>query len=125
MDDWIKKRKEGFSTALATAIKKDPTTSIRKHTNDLKVYKKNVRTAIKQDLSPDLNRLYYATWSVLENKTNATSYPNIGSIKTAIEEERNKMSEEFILKPKKKKWRPYWVNLQFCVYLILYFIFRN
>ena len=34
----------------------------------------------------------------LENKTNATSYPNIGSHKTAIEEEWNKMSEEFILK---------------------------
>ncbi len=35
---------------------------------------------------------------VLENKTNATSHPNIGLLKTAIEEEWNGMSEEFILK---------------------------
>ena len=39
-------------------------------------------------------RHYCAIWGVLENKTNATSNPN----KTAIEEEWNKMSEEFILK---------------------------
>ena len=32
------------------------------------------------------------------NKTNTTSYPNIGSLKYAIEEKWNKMSEEFILK---------------------------
>ena len=35
---------------------------------------------------------------ILENKTNTTSHPNIGSLKTAIEKEWNKMSEEFILK---------------------------
>ena len=29
----------------------------------------------------------------LENKTNATSHPNIGSLKTAIEEKWNKMSK--------------------------------
>ena len=39
-----------------------------------------------------------ATWGILENKTNATTLPNIGSVKTANEEEWNKMSEEFILK---------------------------
>ena len=33
--------------------------------------------------------LDYAIWSILENKTNATSHPNIGSLKT-IEEEWNK-----------------------------------
>ena len=39
VEDWKKKkRKEGVLTALATAIKKDPTTSIRKHTNKLKVH---------------------------------------------------------------------------------------
>ena len=38
--------------------------------------------------SPDFNPLDYAIWSILENKTNATSHPN-------IEEEWNKMSEEF------------------------------
>ena len=55
-------------------------------------------TAIKQDLSPDLNTFDYVIRGVLENKTNATSHPNIGSLKTAIEEEWNKMSEEFISK---------------------------
>ena len=48
--------------------------------------------------SPDLNPLDYAIWGVLENKTNATSHPNIGLPKTAIEKEWNKISEEFILK---------------------------
>ena len=38
---------------------------------------------------------------ILENKTNATSHPNIGSLKTAVVEEWNKMSEEFILKTDK------------------------
>ena len=33
-----KKRKGGFSVALATVIKKDPITSIRKLVNELKVY---------------------------------------------------------------------------------------
>ena len=33
---------------------------------------------------------------VLENKTNATSDLNSGLLKTAIEEEWNKMSEEFL-----------------------------
>ena len=72
--------------------------SIRKHINELKVHEKTVRTAIKQDLSPDHNPLDYATWGVLENKTNATFYQNIGLLKTAIGEEWNRMSEEFILK---------------------------
>ena len=48
--------------------------------------------------SPDHNPLDCAIWDTLENKTNATSHPNIVSLKTAIEEEWNKMSEEFILK---------------------------
>ena len=75
---------------------------------------------------------------MLENKTNSISHPNIGSLKNAIEEEWNKMSEEFILKVcksfrrhvdtiiEKKKWLSFWVNLLFCVYrLILLFIFIN
>ena len=49
-------------------------------------------------LSPDLNPLDYTIWSILENKTNATSHPNIDLLKTAIEKEWNKMSEKFILK---------------------------
>ena len=58
---------------------------------------KKLRTVIKQDLSPDLNPLDYVVCGVLENKTNATSYPNIGSSKTTIKEEWKKMSEVFIL----------------------------
>ena len=41
--------------------------------------------------SPDLNHLDYTLWGILENKTNATSHPNIGSLKIAIEEEWNKI----------------------------------
>ena len=79
-------------------IKREPTTSIRKQANDFKVHEKTVRTAIKPDLSPDFNPLDYAPWGILENKTNAISHPNIGSLKTAIEVKWNKMSEEFIFK---------------------------
>ena len=40
-------------TAITTVIKKDPTTSIRKHRNELKVKEKTVRTAIwAQTLTP-------------------------------------------------------------------------
>ena len=59
---------------------------------------RKLRTAIKQDLNPDLNPLDYVIWAVLENKTTAISHENIGSLKTAVEEEWNKMFEEFILK---------------------------
>ena len=48
--------------------------------------------------SQDLNPLDDAIWSILKNRTNTTSHPNIGSLKTAIEGEWNKTSEEFILK---------------------------
>ena len=70
------------------------------HANGLKVHKKTVRTAIKQDLSPDLNSLDYTIWGgggVLK-KINATCHPNISSLKIAIEEEWNEVSVEFILK---------------------------
>ena len=60
-------------------------------------HEKTVRTAIKQDLSPDQNSLDYVIMDDLENKTNATS-PNIGLLKITIEKESNKMSEEFNLK---------------------------
>ena len=75
-----------------------PTTSIRKQVNKLKVHEKTVRTAIKQDSCPDLNFFDYSIRVVLENKRNAISHPNIGSLKTAIGEEWNKMSQEFNLK---------------------------
>ena len=60
---------------------KDSSTSIRKHANEW--------TAIKQDLSPDLNPLYGA----FKKKCNFPS-----KYWTAVEEEWNKMSEEFTLK---------------------------
>ena len=53
-----KNEKKAFLTALALAIKKDPTTSIGKHCNKLKDLKKTMRIPIKQDLSPDLNPLW-------------------------------------------------------------------
>ena len=81
------KEKEGSLTGLVMAIRKDPTTSIGKHVNELKVHKKNVRTAIKQDLRPDHNLLNYVIWDVLKNKTKATSHRNMGSFKIAIKEE--------------------------------------
>ena len=67
----------------------------------MKVHEKTVSTVIKKDFSPDLKHLDYAKWGVLENKTNGTSHPNIDLLKTAIEEEWNKMFEEFILKASK------------------------
>ena len=45
MEKWTKNEKKVFLTALATGIKKDPTTSKRKHVNELKGLKKTVRTA--------------------------------------------------------------------------------
>ena len=55
----------------------------------MKVNEKTVRKVIKQDLNPELNLLDNVIWSVLESKTNATSHPNNGSLKTTIEEELN------------------------------------
>ena len=54
-------------------IKKESKMSIRKHANKLKFHEKSVRTAIKENLSPDLNPLDYTISGVLENQTNATS----------------------------------------------------
>ena len=47
---------EGFLIEITTAIKKDPTRSIRKSANELKVHGKTGRTAIKLDISPGLGR---------------------------------------------------------------------
>ena len=35
----------------------------------------------------DINPIDFAIWGLLENKTNATFHPHIGSLKTAFEEE--------------------------------------
>ena len=98
-----------------------------------RTHKKTVRKIIKHDLSLELNSSDYTVGSLLENKI-APSNPNIGSLKTAIGEEWNKISKEFILKVSKsfrsrvdgiiKKCSPYWVNLQFYIYLLIFlFIF--
>ena len=110
----------------------DSTKSIRNDANEPKVHEKSVRTAIKQDLNPDQSLFDYAIMGHFrkQNKTNATSHPNIGALKNAIEEEWNKMSEEFILKVCKsfrrcvdiiieKKWSPHKVSLLFCVYFLV------
>ena len=68
-----KKPKEDFLTILATVIKKDAKMTIRKHSNELKVHQKTVRTAIKQDLSPDLNFLDCAIF--LKHKTKQMELP--------------------------------------------------
>ena len=36
----MEQKTKGFLTVLATVIKKDPTTSIRKHADELKVHEK-------------------------------------------------------------------------------------
>ena len=54
--------------------------------------------------SQDLYPFDYAIWVVLENKANATEYPDIGSLYTGIEREWNKLSEKFIL----KAYKPFW-----------------
>ena len=70
------------------------------------------------EIKKKLNLIYNAVWGVFENKTNATSHPNIASLQTATEKKWNKMSEEFILEAFKlfrrfidtiieKKWLPY------------------
>ena len=64
-----------------------------------------IRISLWPPTSSDLNHLNYTILGALENKTNATSHRNIGLLKTAIEEEWNKMSEEFILKAYKLCWR--------------------
>ena len=71
---------------------------------------KNISEIIKVSLWPpssqNLNNLHYTIWNFLENKTNATSHPNIGSLKTSIEKEWNKIPGEFTLKACKSfRWR--------------------
>ena len=100
-----KKTKEGFLTAIATVIKKDPTTRIRKNATELKVYDKTVRTAIKWDLRPNPNPIVYAMCGVTESQTGATSHLNIGLLKIAIEMKLNKICEEFIYKACKSRRR--------------------
>ena len=74
----------------------------------MKPRKKNFKiigVSLKPPSNPDHNHLIYTICVILENKINATSHPNIGSFKTAIEEEWNKISGEFILKACKLFWK--------------------
>ena len=64
----------------------------------LKFFFEIIGVSLWPSSNPDLKPLEFAIFSILENKTNLTSHPNIGSLKTAIEEEWNKRSEEIILK---------------------------
>ena len=59
----------------------------------LKKISKIIGVSLWPPSSPNHNPLDYIKWGVLENKINVASNPNIGSLKTAIEEEWNKMSE--------------------------------
>ena len=96
-EKWEKRNEQKMKTLFNCSYCGDqegPHTLIRKHANKLKVHQKTERTAIKQDLSPDLKPFDYTIWGVLENKTYATSHPNIGSLKTAIGKEWNKTPEE-------------------------------
>ena len=95
--------------------------------------KKSEIIGVSLSPSPNLNSLDYAIWGFLENKTNASSHPNIGSLKTAIEEKWGKMSEEIFedmqIVSKAcwykncKKWWPYWVNLLFCISILFCCLF--
>ena len=82
-------------------IKNDPSTSIKKHANELKVLEKTERKANKQDLSPDLSLLDYNRWGVFENKKKKCNFP----WKSTFDDEWNKMSEWFIVKTCKSFWR--------------------
>ena len=62
----------------------------------MKGHEKTVRAVVKQDSNPDLTPLDYAIWGVLEKKTDATSHRENGSFKTAMEEERNKMTKSIL-----------------------------
>ena len=73
--------------------------------NELKVHEKTARTEIKQDSSPDFKTLDLRYMGRFRKQTNATFHPNIGSLKIAVEEEWNKISEGFILKAYKSFWK--------------------
>ena len=62
--------KDDFSTALASAILKNPTKSIRKQENKLKILERTVRTPIKIDLSLHFNSLYKSRFTI-QNKCNS------------------------------------------------------
>ena len=44
------KKKSFFLTAFSTAIKKEPTMSVREHANELKVHQKTARITIKKNI---------------------------------------------------------------------------
>ena len=76
MED-ITKAKIKLLTALTTAIKMKPTTSKKKITEMNIKSTRNLRTAIIQKLSSDLNHFDDVIRGVLVNKTKANSHRNI------------------------------------------------
>ena len=53
---------------------------------NLKKYSEIIGVYLGPTSSPVVKPLYYAIYSVLKNKTNATSHSNIGSLKIALKE---------------------------------------
>ena len=99
VDDWTKEdEKKAFKLLSLWQLRRIWPHQQESTQMNWKSSKKTMRTEIKENSSPDLNPLDYSQWSVLENKTNATSHSNIGSLKTATDNEWNRMSEEFIFK---------------------------
>ena len=115
-----KTKKKGFLTALVTAIKKDPTTSRRKHTNELKVHEKTARTAIKQDLTPDFNSpwlRYMQQIQILIHLKLLLSSNGVKCLQNLFWRHANRF--EGILIQWLKKWWSYWVKYLFCVELLI------
>ena len=73
---WVNKKRNDKESMICLTPKTKP-----------KIISKIIGVFLWPPSSPDPNSMDYTIWAVLENKTNATSHPNIGSLKTAIEEE--------------------------------------
>ena len=72
VEDWIKNVKKAFKLLSLRRLGRIPTTTERKHANDLKVHEQTVRTAIKEDSSPELNPFDCAICDALENQMRNT-----------------------------------------------------
>ena len=70
--------------------------SIRKHANELKVHEKTVRTAIKQDLGPDLNPLNYTMGFFLKTTQMQLAIQILVHLRLLL---RRNGKKAFILKP--------------------------
>ena len=87
---------------------------------------KTVRTAIKQDLSPESNPLNYGIWGVLETKQIPLPIPILVRLGLILWRYGTKCLKKFFWKSFRRcvdtimeKWWPYSVNSLLCVYLFL------